>query len=287
MNLWIDGQMISVKHSMVCLDKNSQLAKNFSDDTWVRKHTVTTDDGTKMVLIGYSSVILSVINQLRLRSMMVDSHELPNIKDVKVESVENIVSDLFPGNEKFILGKNNGFDSEIIKSECDYSNYLISWLRDVNRRNESELLYRASRNGWEPRTFHYYCDNHNHHTLVIFKDNNGYIFGGYSDQKWGGDDGCKSSRYSFLFSLKCRQAGLPPSKMKLKPGMEEEAVRVSPRLGPCFGDKDIRVGYCGHELRKVCTRFGQTYELPSGGKEYFLTGEVKPQLLDEIEVFKI
>ena len=62
MNLWIDGDIISVKHSTLCLDKDSHLAKHLINDAWMKKHTVTTEDGTKIILMEYSSVILSIIN---------------------------------------------------------------------------------------------------------------------------------------------------------------------------------------------------------------------------------
>ena len=71
MNLWIDGDIISVKHSTLRLDKDSRLAKDLIDDT------VTTEDGTKMILMEYSSVMLSIINQLHLQSLMIGADELP------------------------------------------------------------------------------------------------------------------------------------------------------------------------------------------------------------------
>ena len=167
-NLWIDREIIAVKRSTLCITENSTLAKNFNDDAWVNKHTVTTKDGAEVVLMGYSSVILSIINQLRLRSMMVDVQELPRIVEVnKVESVESVVSKLFPGNEKFVLGESK-FDSEIITPEFDYNNQLITWLEEVNRRSEPKLLYRATRDGWTAKSFHSLCDD-SEHTFVIVK----------------------------------------------------------------------------------------------------------------------
>ena len=168
-NLWIDKEIIAVKRSTLCIAENSTLAKNFNDDAWMNKHTVTTKDGTEVVLMGYSSIILSIINQLRLRSMMIDAHELPRIFEVnKVEeSVESVVSKLFPGNEKFVLGESK-FDSEIITPEFDYNNQLITWLEEVNRRSEPKLLYRATRDGWTAKSFHSLCDD-SEHTFVIVK----------------------------------------------------------------------------------------------------------------------
>ena len=68
-----------------------------------------------MILMQYSSVMLSIINQLRLRSMMiVDAHELPKIKEKKVqESVENVALNPCLGNKQAVDAKNK-LDSNII-----------------------------------------------------------------------------------------------------------------------------------------------------------------------------
>ena len=141
--LWIDGQIVEVKRSTLCAQKDSLLAENFNNDIWVKKHTVMTKDGTEVVLVGYSSVMLSIINQLRLKSMMVEADQLPKIVGVnKLESVENIVLKLFPGIEGFVLGKEKDFDSEVIASgaEFDFSDHLMTWLEEVDRRSEPKLL---------------------------------------------------------------------------------------------------------------------------------------------------
>ena len=142
-NLWIDGEIVSVKRSTLCVHKDSLLAENFNDISWMNKHTLTTKDGTEVVLMGYSSVMLSIINQLRLKSMMVEADQLPKIVGVnKLESVENIVLKLFPGIEGFVLGKEKDFDSEVITSgaEFDFSDHLMTWLEEVDRRSEPKLL---------------------------------------------------------------------------------------------------------------------------------------------------
>ena len=43
-----------------------------------------------------------------------------------------------------------------------------------------KLLYRGSRDGWNPQEFHSRCDNQGT-TLTIFHTNNGRVFGGYTE----------------------------------------------------------------------------------------------------------
>ena len=270
-NLWIDGEIISVQRSTLCIHKDSYLAENFNDVAWVKKHTVTTEDGTKVVLMGYSSVMLSIINRLRLRSMMVPEDKLPNILEVNkvLEPVENALSKLFPGKEEVALSKmKNIFDSEIIASKSDYDQ-LMTWLKEVNRTSEPKLLYRASCDGWTTQSFHSRCDDCSH-TLVIVETNEGYVFGGYSDQSWGGS-GWKSSSSNFLFSLKCH-AGLSPTKMKVKSGHVGNAVFVHPECGPRFANADMGIGR-NNDMKQLYNKPNHRYEKPSGASDIFLTGK--------------
>ena len=57
---------------------------------------------------------------------MIGADELPNAKENKVEEelVENVVSKLFPDNEKFILSEKEELDSLIIESEYSFHNHL-------------------------------------------------------------------------------------------------------------------------------------------------------------------
>jgi len=244
--------------------------------------------------MGYSSVMLSIINQLRLQSMMVNVDDLPNIFKVKnkSESVENMVSKLFPGLEELFQGCCTKLDSQIIESDSE-KDQVMRWLEEVNRRpSEPKLLYRGSQHGWDVSSFHSKCDN-NQHTLVVVKTVEGYVFGGYSDQTWNCNNfevQSKWSSSSFLFSLKC-YAGLSPTKMKIKSGYEGYAIYANDNCGPSFGDGfDFCIGYSGDDLRKGHTYLNNTYNIPSGASETFLTDKFgSGQRFDvaEVEVFAV
>ena len=259
----------------------------------MRNNTVTTADGTQMVLMeDCSSAILIVINQLRLRCMMVDTDELPDIEVNKKELVENLVSKLFPGREEFVLGGNKFFDSQIIASRLQ-GNQIMTWLEEVNRRSKPKLLYRASRDGWKGQSFHFRSDDYDH-TLVVVKTREGYIFGGYSDQSWGGMlPEYKSSSSCFLFSLKC-YADLLPTKMKVKSGKEENAIYAYYCHGPIFGSGyDICIGV-DNDMKKGYTYPHKTYETPSevSDSKTFLTGKSGSHSeqcfsIAEVEVFEV
>ena len=285
-NLWIDEEIISVKQSTLRACKGSPLADNFSDTEWVKNHTFKAGNGKRVVLMGHSNAFRSMINRLRLLSMMVPLDKLPSIKMNRDKSLEDVASKLFAGKEEFVLGEIN-IDSQIIGSQSEYYK-IITWLEEVNKRGELKLLYRASLHGWSNDLFHSQCDEYSN-TLVIVKTAEGYIFGGYSDQSWAGVDQFRLSSASFLFSLKCH-AGLSPIKMKVKSDHEGKAVYCNSICGPVFGggcdvyinsNLGMKVGY---------TNLSNTYEIPSGASNTFLTGKTGcDQLFDitELEVFQV
>jgi hypothetical protein len=65
---------------------------------------------------------------------------------------------------------------------------------------EWELIYRASRDGFEGYDFHLKCDK-KPNTLVIIKSTNRNIFGGYTEQDWTHTGGYKNDHKAFIFSL--------------------------------------------------------------------------------------
>ena len=51
------------------------------------------------------------------------------------------------------------------------------------KEKEVTLLYRASRDGFSPETFHDKCDNQGP-TLTVAESDTGKIFGGYTNLSW-------------------------------------------------------------------------------------------------------
>lgn len=76
----------------------------------------------------------------------------------------------------------SGYSSSVILSgKPNYAYQLNSWLPAKFPR---ALCYRASRDGWNSRTFHSKCDNKGA-TVTIIRVGT-YIFGGYADYSWSG-----------------------------------------------------------------------------------------------------
>jgi hypothetical protein len=142
-----------------------------------------------------------------------------------------------------------------------------------------KILWRGSRDGFEPKEFHRRCDGHSN-TLTIILDTKGNIFGGFTPLKWDSSNSWKAdeSQKSFLFTLK-NSHNFPAKKFGLK-DRRSNAICCYPTIGPHFYD-------IGIQDRCFATSFGNSYINDTGldGKTFF-TGsqyfEVK-----EIEVFEI
>jgi len=208
-----------------------------------------------------------------------------------------VVSKLFPGYEDIIVGSIIKLNSDIIDSSDD-KQHIKMWLEEVNKASKPELLYRASRDGWAKSAFHSKCDNKGA-TLTIAKTSEGYVFGGYIDVPWTSQNNgdWKSSEEAFLFSLRCH-AGLAPTKLKLKPDRNKYAVYHRSDYGPTFGGwHDLCIGRCdrytGPDLKKGSSVIGNTYELPDGASNKFLTGKgfyfkgMNAFKVSEVEVFRV
>ena len=69
----------------------------------------------------------------------------------------------------------------VLLLDTQYDSYLREWVGD----KQMKLIYRASEHGYRAKSFHDYCDNKGP-TLIIIKSSEGWIFGGYTTQSWGG-----------------------------------------------------------------------------------------------------
>mmetsp|Transcript_17878 Transcript_17878/g.26134 ORF Transcript_17878/g.26134 Transcript_17878/m.26134 type:complete len:272 (+) Transcript_17878:82-897(+) len=180
-------------------------------------------------------------------------------------------------------------DSVIIKDH-DMKDQIKVWLTSVHKETEPMLLYRASRDGWDATLFHEHSDGKGA-TIVLVKTTEGYIFGGFADVAWSAPlsvfGNYKSSKDSFLFSLKCH-AGLPPVKMNIKEGKCQHATRHYIDYGPAFGQGyDLIIGSHANANGNANSSVGNTYELPADTVDpHFLTGTHKFDVA-EYEVFQV
>jgi hypothetical protein len=147
------------------------------------------------------------------------------------------------------------------------------------------ILYRGTRDGFGASVFHRRCDNKGP-TVVLVRDTEGWIFGGYSAIPWkeSGRFQEDSSGSSFIFTLK-NPHGTPPQKFLLKD--PQKAIYCYPNYGPTFG--------AGHDIRIYddCKRnsynyigFPSSYADPGGQGQGTFCGHQR-FVVSELEVFAV
>lgn len=135
-------------------------------------------------------------------------NENPNQSQTKVESIDII-------------------DSEII-TDVSQVNLFKDWI-DISDEYSFHLLYRATSHGYSSSTFHKKCDKARM-SLVLIKELNGNIFGGFTKQSWEGL-GFKEDSEAFLFNL--------IKKKKYPVRDATEAIYCDPECLCVFGKSDI------------------------------------------------
>ena len=162
-------------------------------------------------------------------------------------------------------------------NRCDeFLNKIYEWTGGKNM----ELLYRGTRDGMSADTFHNKCNNKGP-TISLFKNENGYIFGGYASIDWTSCNNYRSAPDSFIFTL-TNKYKIEPTKF---PNTDTRySIYDASNYGPTFGN-----GY------DICT-FGQNYtNLGYGYKDVLNKGysifkgnnDNNKFNLKEIEVFKL
>ncbi|KAL0480603.1 hypothetical protein AKO1_002919 [Acrasis kona] len=193
------------------------------------------------------------------------------------------------------------FESILLNAEQQLQ--LSRWYAEDNTgRRKWILCYRASRDGYEARNFHTFCDKRGE-TITVIKsrvegsnDENGYLFGGYTSKSW---DSPNNEEYiyddkAWLYSLTNPTNHRP---IKLRVHANKFAICNHVNFGPRYGD-----GSNSFDGRDVCIQNncgarndnysnpGKSYTLPSGyhfnstAAKRFFTGQEK-FVVNDMEVF--
>ena len=172
--------------------------------------------------------------------------------------------------DSILLNETKKFD------EC--LNKIYEWTGGKNL----ELLYRGTKDGMSADVFHNKCNNKGP-TISLFKNENGYIFGGYASIDWTCYNNYKSAPDSFIFTL-TNMYNISPTKF---PNSTSTCnIYDSSSYGPTFGDgHDIYIGFSSNHT----LGFPHTYEDVLGKGYSIFKGDNKNGNfnLKEIEVFKL
>ena len=148
-----------------------------------------------------------------------------------------------------------------------------------------ELIYKASRDGFDANAFHSRCNNKGP-TMTIIQSNNNYLFGGYTSIPWTSDESYKADTTAFIFTLK-NPDNIPPTKYLINPNSTSTAVYHSSSYGPTFsGGHDIYLANSSNANNSSYTNFPHSYIDTTGKGNATFTG-AKNFTASDIEVFKL
>lgn len=155
---------------------------------------------------------------------------------------------------------------------------------EFSEDEEWQLLYRATRDGFEAADFHSMCDGFEN-TLTVIRTTNDFIFGGFTEKAWQSTGGFVTDPNAFIFSL-VNNEGRPLKVMCSKSG--KNAINCSSEGGPLFG-YDIVIESGSNVKQSSYSCFGSSYTHPDypvgfDKAKNILAGSVSFQTT-EIEVF--
>lgn len=100
-----------------------------------------------------------------------------------------------------------------------------------------KLLYKISRDGGTPQTFHNLCDNKGP-TVTIFYNTDNNVYGGYTSLCWDSSNTWYKDESSFLFQLYCNRIWKPNMFTTNEVSLRKTTTNVlsMPTYGPTFED---------------------------------------------------
>ena len=163
-------------------------------------------------------------------------------------------------------------------------------LKEMMNFSKTNLLYKASRDGFTAQAFHSKCDGKGP-TLTIIKNNLNYVFGGFTNANWNSNGSDIPDAKAFIFSLR-RNGETKIEKFSVK--NSQYAVYGDGNYGPSFGtNTDISIRNESNSHYGSYCNFGYYYNLPNGyttgqsNSQSYLAGNFNQWLTTEIEVHKI
>jgi hypothetical protein len=155
-------------------------------------------------------------------------------------------------------------------------------LVEMTNSTKGNLLYRATRDGFEAQAFHTRCDG-KPNTITIIKNNLNYVFGGFASSAWNSSGRYIHDENAFLFSL--RRNGVS-SKDKFMTKNPVYSLYGKSDYGPTFGGgHDIHICHQSNVCHGQYSFFGEIW--PSGDANFYLGGNHLQWLTSEIEVYQM
>jgi hypothetical protein len=153
-----------------------------------------------------------------------------------------------------------------------------------NENQKWELIYKATKNGFDAKICHQYCDNQGP-TLTVIESSEGYLFGGYTAASWDtGKPKWINDKTAFLFTL-INPHNIPPTKYMIN-SKGRNAIMPHFFSGPIFGYFDICINLKKEQNSKSSISFPVDYIDSTGRGKLTFTGSKEFSIAD-IEIYRL
>ncbi|CAF1288690.1 unnamed protein product [Rotaria sp. Silwood1] len=233
------------------------------------------DDGS--IFIDRNSTIFPYILEY-LRTEMIPNNVIKDEELLKAFLIEAKFFRLHSLLDRYV-----GFFPDSTLLQYEHKKKLNEFYGKMNQ--QWELIYKASRDGFDSNAFHSRCNNKGP-TITIIQSTGNYLFGGYTSVSWTSDGSYKNDSTAFLFTL-INPYNIAPTKYLINPTQAGHAVYHHNSYGPTFGSgHDIYVVNGSNGNNSNATGFPSAYIDTTGRASCTFTGGQNFTVSD-IEVFKL
>lgn len=197
-----------------------------------------------------------------------------NYKEIKKDKKEEKKKNKNKNNsENNIMELNPNLKSRINSKIIVDPKHLFMLDEWFKKELKFKLLYRASEDGYSPQSFHTKVDKYKN-TLIIIKDVNNFIFGGFTRKTWEGDKVFKKDKRAIVFNL--------DKEKYYEINDEDKSIFCDPDNLAIFGEGDIYLG-----ADSIKSNFPKTYGSSKDNKDNELTMGYEKLTPLEVEVFQL
>ena len=237
------------------------------------------------IILPINNPLVKEINfQLKQREKKIEEklfelYDLIEKQQLEINALKNEIQDLKDSKNKKTIEEEEEKsllnNSLIINNDQTKDKAIREWINPYKKLG-FKLIFRLTRDGFNCSDFHRCCDNKGE-TLLLFKTDKNYKFGGYTPLNWvsppsSGEVNNPNDNATFLFSL---NKMIKYTKIKEK----GNTLRAQKEFGPLLGDgtdlginQDMRTGWSNNGT------FLRNRELTDGGKDFNIS---------EIEIFQV
>ena len=207
-------------------------------------------------------------------------HKENEILKKEIEEIKKFINEIKKEREEEKEKKKSLINfKSLIVNDIDKINILKNWINPSEKKIETKLLYRLSRDGDNILTFHQLCDNKGP-TITLFKKSDGPVIGFYSPLSFDSNYGnFKKDMNTFIFNL--------DNKIKFEKIKEDGSIYCNNNFGPyvayfgMWGEdvKNMKKCYYNPPSTKDCFKNGDNI-IPNENKNFIFD-------LIEVEIWNI